>query len=168
MLWLPYILQTGVRRRPRSIPHSIASDHAYLAAGLRQRGQVLAVLPNAQLASEAGTFRPDKQGKAFTARMSDELEPLHRVRWSWQAQGPPASSVDGKRACGSKLLSQQVQRYPMQTPLCEAMCSPTMSLAPHVGGSAARMVCLLCSIVHVATQHRFRPSLHERRSWSTA
>ena len=78
------------------------------------------MLPDAQLASEAGTFRPDKQGKAFAARMSDELEPLHRVRWSWQPHGPPASSVDGKRACGSKLLSQQVQHCLMHTLVCEA------------------------------------------------
>ena len=105
---------------PAASHHSTAPDRAHLAAGLRQRGQVLAVLPDAQLASEAGTYRPDKQGKAFAARMSDELEPLHRVRWSWQAPGPPGGPVDGKRACGSKLLAQQVHNYQMQAPVCEA------------------------------------------------
>ena len=118
------------------------------------------MLPDAQLASEAGTYRPDKQGKTFAARMSDELEPLHRVRWSWQPQGPPGGSVDGKRACGSKLLAQQVQTYQMHTPVCRASA---LCRSPNVC-AGAELACCPCHALQYMLHHSACPS-HERTSW---
>ncbi|KAK9822503.1 hypothetical protein WJX81_006420 [Elliptochloris bilobata] len=91
-----------------SLPPENRDRQAHIpVAGVRQRVDVLAVLPDAALASEAGTFHPKKQGKDAKARVSDELEALHRVRWSWQPRRPPAALVHRKRDLGSKILAEE-------------------------------------------------------------
>ena len=93
----------------RAVSEGACSSITRLAAGLRERGQALAVLPDAELMDEAGTFKDVNPGKTATGRVSHELEALHRVRWSWQAQAPPGSSAGARGARGSTALVQQVR-----------------------------------------------------------
>ncbi len=68
-----------------------------VGVGLRRKGDALAVMTQAELAADNGLFTGKSVGKSARPRASDELEPLHRVRWSWHPQARSPSDAEGAK-----------------------------------------------------------------------
>lgn len=65
-------------------------------------------MTEAELAADNGLYTGKTVGKNAQPRASDELEPLHRVRWSWHPQASSPSDAEG-----AKRVRSSAEVWPM-------------------------------------------------------